>query len=330
MVTTPPIAVYTDHDELDITPGVALLEANGWSVRILGSREPADIMAQAGDTTALMVGYAPIDAAVIDALPNVRIMALLSMGVDNVDIAHATQRGVWVTNVPSAATREVAAHALALALSLVRRIDVYNAKVRAGDWSLLSAPLPKTLHETSCAVLGFGHVGREFARLATGMFSRVLVHDPFVTKLSAAEHKPGIELVSLDEAIAGGQVLSLHMPLTEQTHHLLDDARLRALPRGAIVINVSRGSLIDEAALERALEDGHISGAGLDVFANEPPGVDHKLLRHDNVLATPHIGFLSERTFTEYPLTQARNVLEFAEHGRPANPVNDLPIPGGG
>lgn len=319
-----PIAVYTDFDELDISPGRRLLESHGWTVRVLQTTDPQQILDGARDAEALMVGYAHIDAELIRALPQLKIIALLSMGFDNVDLDVATEAGVWVTNVPDAATREVAAHTLALALNLSRCVLPFSTDVRNGEWSLLSSPLPKDLHRTRVGVLGFGRIGRTFAQVAAGIFQKVVAYDPFVSELTTDEISAGIELANMEDVLRRADVLSLHMPLNENTHHLLNERTLALLPDQAVIINVSRGELVDEDALLDALESGRLSGAGLDVLSVEPPGGQHPLVRRRDVIITPHMGFLSERTFVEYPLTQARNVLAWKEHGRPEQPLRHL------
>lgn len=319
-----PLAVYTDFDELDVTPGKALLEEHGWQVRLLGTTDADQIVAAAQDATALLVGYATIDADTIRQLPNLKIIALLSMGFDNVDVQAATDQGIWVTNVPGAATHEVATHALALALSITRGITTFNADVRGGQWSIVSSKLPKALHETRCGVLGFGKIGRAFANLASGIFSSVVAYDPFVETVTDDEAAAGISLAPLDTVLAQADVLSLHLPLNDATTGMLDAEALARLPESAVVVNVSRGELVDEQALLAALESGQLGGAGLDVLTEEPAGADHPLLSHPRVVVTPHIGFLSERTFEMYPLMQARNVLSWQTKNRPDHPLNDV------
>lgn len=317
-----PIAVYTDLDELDITPGRRLLEENGWTVRVLGTSDPVRIAEGAQDADVLMVGYAQISAETIAALPKVKLIALLSMGFNNVDLKAAEQSGVWVSNVPGSATQEVAEHALALAIAVSRRTHQFHNDVRSGQWSLLSSPLPKVLRKTSVGLLGFGRIGRAFAGMAAHLFGEVTVYDPFVTELTVEEAAAGIQLASMEEVLTTSDVLSLHLPLNEDTRHLVNEAAISRMRKGAVIVNVSRGELIDESALLRALESGKISGAGLDVLTEEPPSADHPLITRPEVIVTPHTGFLSEHTATEYPLVQARNALAWAQDGRPASSVN--------
>lgn len=319
-----PLAVITDTDEIDPTPAIDLLTANGYDVRHLETRDRDAIIEGARGASALLAGYAEIDATIIDALPDLRIVALLSMGTNNVDVEHATSRGVWVSNVMGAATYEVAEQALALALDVARGVTVFGRSVQEGSWALDVAPMPKTAREMRCAVLGYGRIGRAFVDAASVVFDEVRVHDPFATEVDAEHARRGVRLCSLDDAIADADLVSLHLPLTDETRHVLDEQRIRSMHPGAIVVNVSRGELIDETALVRALDDGHLYGAGLDVLTDEPPTSDNPLLGRGNVVITPHTGFLSERTMIEYPRLQAENVVTLDRTGTPLTPVNRI------
>lgn len=321
---TKPIAVYTDTDDLHPDPGIALLEDAGFEVRRLDTTDKQRIIAEAQGATALLVGFAEIDAEIIDALPDVQVYALLSMGFNNVDVAHATARGKWVTNVQGAASNEVANHALALAMAVARGLKPFGALVESGVWGITGAPAPKELGGMTASVLGFGRIGRRFAELVSGVVGRVLVHDPFVPDAVKADFADRFEFVSLDEALSRADLLSMHMPLTDENRGLLDAARLASMPAGSIVINAGRGELIDEDALAASLASGHTYGAGLDVLIDEPPAADHPLLGLPNVIVTPHTGFLSERTFVEYPELQAKNVIACIRDGRPLTPVNEV------
>lgn len=321
---TKPIAVYTDTDDLHPDPGIALLEAAGFEIRRLDTVDKARIIAEAQDASALLVGFAQIDAEIIDALPNVQIYALLSMGFNNVDVEYATKRGKWVTNVQGAASNEVANHALALSLAVTRGLKPFNTLATQGEWGITGAAAPKELGSMTASVLGFGRIGRKFAELAHGVFGKVIVHDPFLPEDVKASLSEQFEFGSREEAIARADLLSLHLPLTAESHHLLNAETLATMPAGSIVINAARGELVDEEALAESLRSGHTYGAGLDVLTSEPPAADHPLLGMANVIVTPHTGFLSERTFVEYPELQAKNVIEYFETGRPLSPVNEV------
>ena len=322
MSTDRPLAVYTDTDDIDPAPGVEILEAAGFRVVRLETRDPAEIVAAARDAVALMVGYAQVTTEMLRSMPRLRIVSLLSMGYDNVDVQAATECGVWVANLVGAATDEVAAHALGLALS-ARSIDRAARTTRAGGWQLENAP--KATTESTLGVLGLGRIGRRFAEFAAPMFGAVLGTDPMLPDdegtrggLAAA----GIRRVDLGELLAASDVLSLHVPLTAATANLVDARFLAAMRPGAVLINVSRGGLVDEDALLAALDSGHIAGAGLDVLRTEPAAADHPFRTHPHVVLTPHVAYLSSRTGRAYATGQAQNVVSLFAEGTPDNPVN--------
>jgi len=319
-----PLAAYTDTDGIDAAVGIEMLEAAGFDVVRLETRDADEIVEAAREAEALLVGYASLTREMIERMPRLRIAALLSMGVDNVDVDAATEHGVWVTNILGAATEEVAAHALALALQAARGIDRAATATRAGEWRLEGAPplLPAT---ATLGVVGLGRIGRKLAQYAQPLFGEILGTDPMLpdTEETRAELAAlGVRRVSLDELRASSDVLSLHLPLTADTEGMVDADFLEAMPRGSILVNVSRGGLVDETALVNALDRGRLSGAALDVCAGEPPALDHPFRRHPRIVLTPHIAYLSDRTDREYISRQAANVIALAERGRPETPVN--------
>ncbi|RLV57419.1 C-terminal binding protein [Aeromicrobium phragmitis] len=301
---TRPVAAYTDIVDLDPAPGVALLEQSGFEVRILDDGSPADIIAQAADAQALLIGYAPVTAQVIEALPRLRVVATQSAGVDTVDVAACAAHGVEVMNVPGAATEEVASHALAMTLSLLRGLPMLDREVRAGRWDGSRERLHR-LSEVTVGVLGLGRIGRAYASAVRPLVDRVVAYDPL------ASPPPGVEAMSLDEVVAAATVLSLHLPLTEKTRHLLDRDRLGAMPAGSFVVNVARGALIDSEALREALDSGHITAAALDVLEHEPPRPNDPLVAHPRTVVTPHAAYLSPASARDYVVLQARNVVTF-------------------
>ncbi|WP_285114159.1 C-terminal binding protein [Leifsonia sp. fls2-241-R2A-40a] len=322
MSTERPLVVYTDTDDIDPAPGIALLEAAGLRVLRLETRDADEIVAAAQEAEALMVGYARITADVIARLPRLRIISLLSMGYDNVDVESATEAGVWVANIVGAATDEVAAHALALALA-TRSVDRAARTTREGGWGLDAAP--KATTESTVGVLGLGRIGRRFAEFASPLFAEVLGTDPMLPDDEATRAglaAAGIRRVELDELLASSDVLSLHVPLTDETAGFVDAAFLAALPAGAVLVNVSRGGLLDEEAVLASLDSGHLSGAGLDVLATEPAPADHPFRTHPRVVLTPHIAYLSSRTGRAYATSQAQNVVALFADGAPITPVN--------
>lgn len=324
--TTPrPVAVYTDVDDTDPAIGIELLEAAGFEVRVLGTRDPAEIIAGAQDATVLLPGYASVSREMIEAIPRLRIVALMSMGFDYVDIEAATENGVWVTNVPGAATEEVATHALAILLAATRQLGFYQAAARPGTWNDRSATPPPRLSETTLGVIGLGKIGRELVRLAGPLFGEVVGYDPMLPdtpEIRADLEALGVRRTGLDEVRRSANVLSLHLPLTPETERMVDAEFLAGMPRGAVLVNVSRGALVDHVALAAALDSGALSGAALDVLETEPPAADHPMLGRDDVVLTPHIAYFSARTEIEYVRIQAQNGVTLLQTGAPDSPVN--------
>lgn len=315
-----PLAVYTDIDDTDVSGGVALLESAGFEVRIAGSRDAAVIAAAAKDAEALLVGYATVDAELIAALPNLKIIAVMSMGFNNIDLEAARERGIWVCNVPGAATEEVATHALALALFAERQLAYYTASANAVEWNSRSATAPRRLSELTLGLIGLGKIGRQLAEFAQPMFGRIVGYDPMLPdtdEVAAMLAAAGVERASLEDVRRNADVLSLHVPLTPETDSMIDAEFIDGMPPRASIINVSRGALIDESALRSALDAGRIHWAALDVLGEEPPAADHVLVGHPRVVVTPHIAYFSDRTDDEYVRIQAQNVASWKLSGRP-------------
>jgi phosphoglycerate dehydrogenase-like enzyme len=308
------LAVFVDTVECDLYEGPNLLRDAGFEVRSAVARTPGEVAAAARGAAALLTGDAPVTDGVLAAIPELRIVATVTAGTDQVDVEAARERGVWVANVPDASTEEVAVHALAMMLALLRRLPRYDRHVRDGGWDALEGPRPARPSELTLGIVGLGRIGARLATLARPLFGRLRGHDP----VSAAP--VGVEAVELDPLLSGSDVVSLHTPLTPQTRGLIGRVQLDRMRPGALLVNVSRGGLIDEAALLDALEGGHLGGACLDVLAQEPPG-DSPLLRHPAVLLSPHAAFLSARSEREGVVRQAANVSAWARDGRPLSVV---------
>jgi phosphoglycerate dehydrogenase-like enzyme len=320
-----PLAVYTDLDDTEFSAGVRLLEAHGFEVRYLDTQDEAAIVAGAQGATAMLVGYATITRSMIEQLPDLEIIALMSMGFNNIDVEAAAEHGVWVTNIPGAATEEVATHALALALHVTRGLSFYSEAVMSGRWNSRAAIAQPRLSSLTLGILGLGKIGSKLAELAKPLFGEIVGYDPFLPDSDETRERLatlGVRRASLEEVRDTANVLSLHVPLTPDTHRFVDADFLAAMPTGSYLVNVSRGQLIDSAALRAAIDSGHLSGAGLDVLDEEPPSVGHPLVGAPGVTITAHIAYYSDETDAEYVRQQAQNVLTHAEQGRPDAPVN--------
>ena len=320
-----PLVVFTDPEELDVGPGARLLADAGFDTRVVGSRDPDAIAAVARDAVALIVGYAPVDAGLLDRLPGVGMLATMSAGYDMIDTAQAWRRGLWVSNLPHAATEDVAVHALAGALSLVRALPQADATVRGGGWNTEFAEVPRRAGELTLGLLGFGRIARALARIAAPVFGRVAAYDPHA---DGAGWPDGVERLSLDELVAASDVLSLHTPLTPQTRGMVEAALLARMRPGAFLVNVARGELVDTAALLAALDSGRLGAAALDVFPVEPPPLDDPLRSHPRIQLSPHSAYLSDASQRAYVCAPAENVIAWHRTGRPLTPVVDPTLEG--
>jgi D-3-phosphoglycerate dehydrogenase len=244
-------------------------------------------------------------------------VATVTVGVDHIDIAAASERGVWVANAPDTATEEVATTALAMALSLVRHLPFLDRHVRAGGWDAFATGERHRPSALALGIVGLGSIGSRLANLALPLFGRVLACDP----TPARPTPPGVELVGIDDLLAASDVVSLHLPAQPGAPPLLDAAGLARMRSGAFLVNAARGSLVDPAALLDALDSGRLAGAALDVVDGEPPAPDDRIRGHPRVLVTPHAAFFSSESAADTYAAQARNVIAWRESGRPLTPV---------
>jgi D-3-phosphoglycerate dehydrogenase len=275
-----------------------------------------------GDDVVALVSWAPVTAADIVVLPSLRVIASPSVGVDHVDVDAATARGVWVCNVPDYCVDEMADHALALLLALVRGVVELDRSVRAGAWDYEVAGPLRRVSDIRLGVIGFGRIGRALAYRARALGMEVCAHDPLVSgdEIEAA----GVRPLRLSELLRSCTAISLHAPLTPATRGLLGRDELALLPEGALVVNVSRGALLDSDALLAALESGRLGGVALDVLEVEPPSADAPAPTAPRLIVNPHAGWYSEQA--EYAAsTRASEAVRDALAGRrPESAINEI------
>jgi phosphoglycerate dehydrogenase-like enzyme len=322
-----PKAIYVDIDDTDLSPGRAILEDAGFEVSEILSRDPDQIVEAAIDAEAILLGYASIDAQMLARLPNLKIISLLAMGFDNVDIEAAKARSVWVANVPGAATDDVATHALALTLAMLRQLPFYQQSA-IDNWSARASFAPPKLSDLTLGLIGLGRIGLRFAEYARPLFGSIVGFDPFVGPQSQVKEritKLGIHEMDMEEVLSCSDVVSLHTPLSEQTRSMANSQFFSQMKPGSYLVNVSRGGLVESVALRAALDSGALSGAGLDTIDQEPPSSNHPLLDHPKVILTPHVAYFSSYTELEYVRQQAANVASWLQDGRPQTPIFDLP-----
>lgn len=249
----------------------------------------------------VLVRESPVSRAVIEAMDRCRAIIRYGIGVDNVDQPAASARRIVVANVPDYGIDEVSSQAVALALAVGRRVRLHDAEVRSGRWSTgVLQPMYRWRGRT-LGLVGYGRIARmTHEKLAGFGFGRVLAHDPH------AQLPPGVERASVDEICREADLISLHAPLTPETHRLVDARRLALMRPTAVLVNTARGGLVDLQALYEALLEGRLLGAGLDVFETEPPDAAHPLFALDNVAVTNHIGWYSEESMRELQLKTAQ------------------------
>jgi D-3-phosphoglycerate dehydrogenase len=298
---------------------LALLRAEGWQVDARPGRTPDQLAKDLGTADALVVRSATkVTAPLIAAAPVLRVIARAGTGVDNVDVPAASARGIVVMNAPGANSVSVAELAVAFLLTLARHIPAADASMKRGEWEKKKF-VGEELRDKTLGLAGLGRIGQEVARRAAAFGMRLVAHDPFISEQVAADL--GVELVALDALFARAHYLSLHMPSTPQTRHVVNAARLAQARRGIRIINTSRGDLVDEAALADAIESGQVGGAALDVFQQEPT-VDHRLQSLPQVVATPHIA-ASTREGQELVGVETTSALrDFLKDGIIRNAVN--------
>jgi phosphoglycerate dehydrogenase-like enzyme len=266
-----------------------------------------DVIAAVHDTQpdALIVQWASITSAVMDAMPQCRFISRLGIGIEMIDLRAAETRGITVQNVPAYCIEEVATHAFASALTLWRAIPALDAQVRAGHWSAIDfAPAIQRLSAATVGIIGLGRIGRAVARGFQAWDARIVVYDP-VADVS------GFSQVDLADLFKESDIISMHAPLTDSTRHMINSDAIQLMERRPIIVNSSRGPLIDETALVDGLRSNKIRGAALDVFATEPLPLESPLRLLPNVLLTPHAAWASAPALPNLRTLAAQNVIDF-------------------
>jgi D-3-phosphoglycerate dehydrogenase / 2-oxoglutarate reductase len=285
--------VITDCDHPDVVTERRIFGRAGLEVELASCRTEGEVIAAGKDAVALLTQYAPVTAGVLARLPECRAVGRYGTGVDNIDAAAARARGVTLVSVPDYSTEEVANHATALILALVRGVVRLNASVRAGDWDFRASGRLRRASAQQLGIVGLGHIGAAVASRALALGFAVAGYDPVPRDVG------GVSALPFKELLATSDVISLHAPLGEATRHLLDDAAFTLMKPGSVLVNTARGGLVDPAALARALDSGRLAGAALDVLDREPPTLDDPLLHDERVIVTPHAAFYSEESLAE-------------------------------
>jgi len=313
------LVAVTDSVFPNLNAATAVVSTIGAELKLAKSSSPEDILVVAKDADAVLTTYAKVTGDMIPQMPRVKIIARFGIGVDNVDIAVATSKGIVVTRVPDYCLDEVSDHAMALLLALIRKIPSSNARTQAGEWKM---PAVVPIHRMRGTVLGlvaFGQIPQLMAPKAKAFGMRVVTYDPYVPDEVLKE--AGVERVEFDELVRISDYISIHTPLMPATHHLFNADIFSKMKPGAYIVNTARGPIIDEAALAGALDKKQIAGAALDVMEKEPPG-SSPLFGRDNIIVTPHTSFYSEESLVDLQTKAAEEVVRVLSGQAPKNPVN--------
>lgn len=279
--------------------------------------DEATLVRLAEGVDAIATCWARVTRKALDAAPNCRIVARMGIGLDNIDVAAATEKGILVTNVPDYCVNEVADHTLALLLAMARNVGFYHLRTKHGEYDLQAGPPIRRLADQTLGLIGLGRIGRAVAQRAQALGMTVLAHTR-----SGDDHGTGRTMVDLPELLARSDYVSLHVPATPATRHLLNADSLRHMQPGARLINTSRGSLIDPDALWDSLQQARVSAAALDVFEPEPPDLSHPLYRDERVIVTPHTAFVSVESVLELRRRTIAQVVAVLQGLTPENVVN--------
>ncbi len=280
------------------------------------------LVSLAADAEVIVVrGVAQITETIIEAAEKLKVIGRTGVGINNIDIASATARGIPVVFTPGANSRAVAEAAMAFLLALAKRVTYWDSQTKANKWNSRYHSMNDDLEGTTLGIVGFGNIGQQLARLATPFDMKIIACDPYTRPDIATEL--GVEMVPLDELIKRSKYISLHTVLTPETEGMINDKNLQYLQTGSYLVNLSRGEAIDSLdTILEALNDGRLAGAGLDVFVPEPADISHPIFKHPNFLTAPHVASLTKNAIDTIHLWMANDIKAVLEGERPKNLVN--------
>jgi len=309
-------------DDLSAEGIEVLRRAPGVQVDVKVGLKPDQLRAIIAEYDGLVVRSATkVTAEIVDAAAKLRVIGRAGSGVDNIDVAAASRRGIVVMNTPGGNTNAVVELTIAHILALLRQIPQASASTRSGKWEKKKYAAGREIAGKTIGVVGAGNIGGHVALRCQALGAHVVVHDPLLPP-EAAKRLGIMEFVTLDKLVEAADIVTLHVPLTPQTKNMFDAARIAALKKGAWLVNCARGGLVDESALASALKEGRLTGAAFDVFEKEPPPPDHPLFSCENFVCTPHLGASSEEAQAAVALAIAEQFVEYFRDGTVRNAVN--------
>jgi len=309
-----PKILFSDHEFPDLRIERDLFAAAGIEVVVAQAKTEDEVIAAAEGCFGILLQYAPISERVVAALPGLGIVSRIGAGFDTVDTDACARHGVWVANSPDYGVGEVATHALALALAMMRNVVAYHRDVNSGRWHYLSAGELRRAADMTLGIVGLGRIGKRMAHVSRNVFRRVVAVDPYIID---GDFPAYVERARLTDVFAQADVVSLHVPLNAETRGMIDAAVLGVMRAGSYLVNTSRGAVVDVDAALSALERGTLGGLALDVLPVEPVPAGSKLLGHPRVILTPHAAFYSVEAERELRRKAAQNLVTFLRSGRP-------------
>ena len=306
--------LVTDYDFKNLDLELKLFQEAGVEVATAQCVTEDDVIAASADCQALLVQYAKVGAKVFTARPDISIVSRFGAGFDTVDTVAAEQAGVWVSNSPDYGVGEVATHALAMTLALLRHIAFYDRDVKAGNWHYTSAGCMRRIGDMTLGIVGLGRIGKRMAYIGRNSFRRVVACDPYIID---GDFPAYVERVDMDRLFGESDAISLHVPLSPETRGMVNAKYLNLMKPGAVLVNTARGAIVNLEDLCLALNANRLDGVALDVLPEEPPKEGHMLLKHPRVLLTPHAAFYSVEAERELRCKAAQNVVDWMVRGRP-------------
>ncbi len=313
--------LITDHDFPDVELEKSMFRDAGLELAVAQCRDEDDVIEAAKGCAGVVSQYAPMNAKVFAALPELRVVSRFGAGFDTVNTDDAKEFGVWVSNSPDYGVGEVATHALAMALSMVRHLPWLDRDVRDGRWHYSSTGTLTRPGVLTLGILGLGRIGKRMAHISRPVFGRVIACDPYV---GDGDFFPdNVVRVDQERLFREADLVSLHVPLNDETRGMVGSRLLALMKAGSFLVNTARGSVVNLDQLLEALDSRHLAGAGLDVLPKEPPEADHPVLRHPRVLLSPHAAFYSIEGEKELRRKAAQNLIDWVRTGRPTYVVSE-------
>jgi D-3-phosphoglycerate dehydrogenase len=309
--------VITDCDHGSIREEKEEFDRMGAELILAQVREEEELIRVGKEADGLINQYALLTRRVFENLPKCKVVSRYGVGVDSIDLRAATDLGIIIANVPDYCIDEVASHAVAMMLTLTRKTAFFDRKVKSSQWDFRQGTPIHRIQGKTLGLIGCGKIGFEVAKRISAFGVKVMAFDPYIQRTGEK-----IELTDLETVLRKSDFISIHCPLNDSTQHLIGEQEFKKMERKPLLINTSRGPIVNEKALIQALEEGRISGAGLDVLETEPPDSKNPMLKMENVIFSPHVGFYSEESISELKRRTARNVSDVLRGRWPGSVVN--------